>query len=154
MRAEGFSCSLDVLHGGIGIKKLHFFKDFFGSKIVQFLSSKPRIRIRIETNADSQLLAFLKMEISFADLHKNLSCAGQPVRSLTLFLQLMRGHQCPGFIILYVLSVRIWSCIRLEFESYGIFSMAEQKIFWSSRRQACKFLQLLRKAKNCTNPAG
>ncbi len=41
MRAEGFSCSLGVLHGGLGINTLHFFiakEDFsLGSKILPVL---------------------------------------------------------------------------------------------------------------------
>jgi hypothetical protein len=46
LRAEGFSCSLDVLYEGLGIRKLPFL--IFEQEIFfQFWSSKPWIRIRI-----------------------------------------------------------------------------------------------------------
>ncbi len=60
MRYEDlFSCSFDVLYGGLGISKLHFFIEkikFFSSCkfFPNFRSSKPWIRIRIETSADPQ----------------------------------------------------------------------------------------------------
>ncbi len=48
MRAEGFSCSMDVLYGGLGISRLQFFLStnygikffFFAEKFVQFLGHK------------------------------------------------------------------------------------------------------------------
>ncbi len=68
LRAESFSCSLDVHHGGLGMNVLYFLikknKNFFQLVIFyNFCSSNPLIwiridqicwiRIRIETNADS-----------------------------------------------------------------------------------------------------
>jgi hypothetical protein len=53
LRAEGFSCSLDVLYGGLEISKLQFFIKknfilFFSCNFFPiFWSSKPWIRIRI-----------------------------------------------------------------------------------------------------------
>jgi hypothetical protein len=46
LRAEGFSCSLDVLHGGIGISKLQYFyeKKFSDVKKLQYLVINPWIR--------------------------------------------------------------------------------------------------------------
>jgi hypothetical protein len=43
LRAEGFSCSSDVLYGGLGISKIAIFDPI----LLNFGSSKPRIRIRI-----------------------------------------------------------------------------------------------------------
>ena len=37
MRAEGFSCSMDVLYGGLGIDKLHF---FYQKNFIIFFSCK------------------------------------------------------------------------------------------------------------------
>jgi hypothetical protein len=60
LRGEDFSCSLDVLYGGLGICKLQFLikkYNFFSAVIfLNFWLSKPWIwiRIRIETNADSK----------------------------------------------------------------------------------------------------
>ncbi len=53
LRAEGFSCGLDILYGGLGISKLHFFyqkkkkkKTIFSCIFfLNFLSLKPWIRI-------------------------------------------------------------------------------------------------------------
>ncbi len=51
LRAEGFSCSLDVLYVGLGISKLQFLikqikMKFPAVNFFQFLVIKPRIRIR------------------------------------------------------------------------------------------------------------
>jgi hypothetical protein len=53
LRAEGFSCSLYVLHRGLGINLMRIVKNFFPTvKFYNFWSSN--LWIRIETNADSQ----------------------------------------------------------------------------------------------------
>jgi hypothetical protein len=49
LRAEGFSCSLWVFHGGLGISKLQFlikkiYKKFSSYKFDKFLIIKTRIR--------------------------------------------------------------------------------------------------------------
>ncbi len=74
LKDEDFTCSLDVLYGGLGISELKFliknFNFFSPVKVFQFFVIKPlnpdririricqicwiRIRIRIETNADPQ----------------------------------------------------------------------------------------------------
>ncbi len=56
-RAKGFTCSLNVLHRGLGIKNCKIRKKnriFSSRKIWYFSSSKPWIRISIETSADPQ----------------------------------------------------------------------------------------------------
>jgi hypothetical protein len=42
LRAEGFSCSLDILYGGLGISKLQFLSAVI---FLNFWSSEPLIRI-------------------------------------------------------------------------------------------------------------
>jgi hypothetical protein len=52
MTAGGFTCSLQVLHGGLELNILQFL--FYTVKLDHFWSGKPWIRIRIETKADPQ----------------------------------------------------------------------------------------------------
>jgi hypothetical protein len=49
---KGFTCSLNVLHRGLGIKRLEKNRIFSSRKICYFSSSKPWIRISIKTSAD------------------------------------------------------------------------------------------------------
>jgi hypothetical protein len=67
MRAEAFSCSLDVLHEGLGIKQtviFNYFYIFSSCKMLKFLviridlkfRIRIQIRIRNETNADAPLM--------------------------------------------------------------------------------------------------
>jgi hypothetical protein len=48
LRAEGFSCSLVVLHGGLGISKLQFFLPFLIIQTLDPEADAVRIRIRID----------------------------------------------------------------------------------------------------------
>jgi hypothetical protein len=52
LRAEGFSCSLNVLYGGLGINKLQYLinkvKQIFSRNFFNMWSSKPWIRIGIQ----------------------------------------------------------------------------------------------------------
>ncbi len=53
MRAEGFSCSLEILYEGLGIGKLLFLIQriiFFAVNFFNLWSSKPWIRIGIQPN--------------------------------------------------------------------------------------------------------
>jgi hypothetical protein len=107
-RTEGFSCSLDVLHGGKGILKNCIFlilkKDFFRLYLTTFDHQNPVTGSALKPmqihNTARKLLAFLKIELSlpFADLRKNLSCAGQPVQSLTFFYNLCAGINVPDSV--------------------------------------------------------
>jgi hypothetical protein len=65
LRAEGFSCSLDVFYGGLGISKLKFLKEkknifFSSSKIFPILVNKildpDWIRIRFRIGIQSKML--------------------------------------------------------------------------------------------------
>ncbi len=47
MRAEDFSCSLDVLYGGVGISKLQFLNKKYQFFSLNFWSSKPWSWIRM-----------------------------------------------------------------------------------------------------------
>jgi hypothetical protein len=49
VRDEDYSCSLDVLYGGLGISKLQFEKNinFFSFNFSNFWSSRPWIWIRL-----------------------------------------------------------------------------------------------------------
>jgi hypothetical protein len=62
LRAEGFSCSLNVLYGGLGISNLQFvikiISNFFPAVIFfhHFWSSKPWIQIWIDTGIQPKML--------------------------------------------------------------------------------------------------
>ncbi len=64
LRAEGFSCSLGVLYGGLGISKLQFLIKKISIKFpaidfFKYLVLKPGIRIR---NPDPQLEKMLDLD--------------------------------------------------------------------------------------------
>ncbi len=71
LNAVGFSCSLEVLHGGLGINSytvLHFFAakyEFNNCQILQFLVIKSLDPDLTETNADPQHWKYQSVFISF-----------------------------------------------------------------------------------------
>ncbi len=92
-KAEGFSCSLDVLYGGLGISKLLFlikkdFKQFQLYIFFNFWSSKPWIRVHLKCwirSGSKTLVAASGLVWIRPHTNEHWSCCRRSHRSLLLF---------------------------------------------------------------------